>query len=229
MTTVRAIVYISLLLMLAGVLYVSIEVWSEHQQTPKLVAEAQALLRADRERPGAVTPADLPDAWRTALLQAADPGFAEHDGLDRSTPGAGTHTIAQNVAAIMRLHMGLETRARGKLTLSAQALTKQLGRDAVLTLYLNHVPLGEAHGAAVAGLPDAARSYFQTSLSQLSFDQFLQLVAMLEDPARYHLQDQPEANAARVARIHALLDGRCKPDGVLDVEYARCPSSVQNK
>jgi membrane peptidoglycan carboxypeptidase len=56
----------------------------------------------------------------------------------------------------------------------------------------------------------------------LDDDEMARLVAMIKAPNELHPVRNREAYALRLARVRAVLSGRCKPDGWLDTNYAHC-------
>jgi penicillin-binding protein 1B len=95
-------------------------------------------------------------------------------------------------------------------------------KDEQLTLALNTANFGHDGDRWVVGFPDAARTYYDRPLLELSDDQFLGLAAMLMAPDTFHPRHHPEAHAERVRRIQALVAHRCRPRGWRDVYLAGC-------
>jgi membrane peptidoglycan carboxypeptidase len=86
--------------------------------------------------------------------------------------------------------------------------------------------MGSNDGKQITGLPMAADTYLGKPLDEASEEEFVGLVAMIKAPNQYHPVTHPAELAERVARIQALLAGKCKPDGWYDTVYPSCaPSS----
>jgi membrane peptidoglycan carboxypeptidase len=165
----------------------------------------------------------LPPGWKDVLLEVEDPGFYEHAGVDARTPGAGWTTITQGLAKryfFEKFEPGIH--AKIKQSIAAVVLDRALAKDLQLTLFLNTAGLGPAEDGWVEGFPAAARVYFDKPLESCDRREFVTLVAMLIGPAAYHPVRGREALDDRVARIEALLEGRCAPAGPRDVLYESC-------
>jgi membrane peptidoglycan carboxypeptidase len=196
--------------------------------------EGLAVLRARSHTPAALASvadrplrlAALSPQRRAWLLAVEDPGFYRHHGVDFSTPGAGMTTITQ--AMVKRLYFDDFHPGFPKIEQSLIAwlvLDRAVSKDELLEIFLNHVRFGGIGGREVIGFEDAARSFYGRPVARLSDREYLSLVAMLMAPAKLDLRRHPRENAERVARIEALLAGRCRPSGLRDVQYARCAAS----
>jgi len=64
-------------------------------------------------------------------------------------------------------------------------------------------------GDDIVGFEDAARSYFDKPVAQLSGDEFLALVAMLSGPTVLNPRTHPKENAERVAILKQAVTSRC--------------------
>ncbi len=171
--------------------------------------------------------ADLPPEWKSILLAVEDPAFHEHPGVDLFTPGAGQTTLTQALAKVHcfeAFRPGIH--AKLKQTACALVLDRRLDKELQLTLFLNTASLGPGPDGWVWGFPAAALAYRGRPLEELDRGEFLTLVAMLIGPATYHPVRGPERLARRVARIEALLAGRCRPAGHGDVYYEACAGAA---
>lgn len=194
--------------------YESIAVYRAKQRTPAvLAAAAKGELGLD----------DLGDRRRAMLLKVEDPGFHTHRGLDFTTPGQGMTNLTQ--ALVKHFYFDRFEPGFAKIEQSLIArfvLDPAMSKDAQIAAFLNHASFGNRRGRPVIGFADAARTFYGREFASLSDDQFLGLVAMLMAPSRLNPLRHPEANAERVARIKALLAGRCRPVGLRDVTYEAC-------
>ena len=48
---------------------------------------------------------------------------------------------------------------------------------------------------------------------------------MIKAPNAYHPVREPVAYAARLVRVQAVLDGRCRPTGWFDTDYSHCAAA----
>lgn len=193
--------------------------------------EAYAVARAKARTPALLAAvaarevrlADIPARRLAMLLAVEDPGFYAHRGIDMTTPGAGRTTITQ--ALVKRLYFRRFEPGFAKIEqslISRFVLDPAIAKREQLELFLNYASFGNRRGRPIIGFADAARTYFGRDLAALDDQRFLALVAMLIGPNALDPIRHPRENARRVARIEAMLAGRCQPAGVDDVTYAGC-------
>jgi membrane carboxypeptidase/penicillin-binding protein len=206
---------LALLVLLIGfVAYEVFAVWRAKQRTPAVLAEAAK---------GELNVADIPPRRIAMLLKVEDPGFYQHHGVDYSTPGASMTSITQSL--VKRFYFAHFRKGFPKIeqTLIARfVLDPAMSKDAQLKAYLNFTYFGTQQGRPVIGYADAARTYYDRELSQLSDHEFLSLVAMTMAPNALDPLRHQAANAERVRRIEAMLAGKCQPTGLRDVTYESC-------
>jgi membrane carboxypeptidase/penicillin-binding protein len=173
------------------------------------------------------------------LLRVEDPTFFRHSGLSLAD-GQGMATISSAVARdlyfsdrplaglsglLQRFYSGVFNCCK-KIDLGrdviALVLDAKLSKRDQLAMYVSDVYMGSHDGAPIAGLPAAAGAYLGKPLEELSEAEFVGLVAMIKAPDLYHPQRDPARHAQRVARIQALLSGKCRPDGWFDTTYEGC-------
>ncbi|MBF0409700.1 MAG: transglycosylase domain-containing protein [Candidatus Riflebacteria bacterium] len=201
------------LFLLAMVLFYANDVRLARQDTPKLFQSAL-------EKYGStIKPKDLPDAFRNALLAVEDPAFYQHHGVDLHTPGAGMTTITQGLVKLLYFPNGFQPGIEKiRQTLIAQyAFDSCISKDDQFLLFLNACYLGHENGQAIHGYENGSRVYFSKKFSEITYDDFLSLVAMHISPNS--LKPVMKSNAERVVRIKEYLSGQRKPSGVLDVDY----------
>jgi penicillin-binding protein 1A len=153
---------------------------------------------------------DFPDNVVKAVISIEDRRFYSHWGFDiegiiralRHNAAAGTiveggSTITQQLVKIRFL--GHERTLHHKLreALVAVWLELTLGKDEVLTRYLNSVYLG--NGAY--GMSAAARLYFGKRLSELTLPEAAMLAGLIKAPSRDNPVLNPNAARARAAVV----------------------------
>lgn len=159
------------------------------------------------------------------LLAVEDPGFWRHGGVDYETPGQGRTTLTQGLVKFLYFDRFRPGFAKIEQSLIAWAvLDRAMNKRDQLSLYVNHAYLGNDRGRPVRGFEDAARTWIGKPYAALNDREFLSLVAMPIGPNRLDPIRHPQANAARVRRIEAMLAGRCRPAGLADVTYEECDS-----
>jgi membrane carboxypeptidase/penicillin-binding protein len=170
-------------------------------------------------------PASLSQTRRDWLLAVDDPTFYQHHGIDSRTRGAGYTTITQGLVKVLffdDFQPGLFRWRKVKQTIIAIAFNSRVSKDEQLRLFVNAVYLGNRDGHEVRGFSSASEEYIGKPFTQISDEEYLQLVAMIVAPDKYNLATHPDRNRDRVQRIRRLLAGECTPGGVNDVEYADC-------
>ncbi|MEW6760434.1 MAG: transglycosylase domain-containing protein [Pseudomonadota bacterium] len=173
------------------------------------------------------------------LLRVEDPTFFEHAGLSIA-PGQGVATISSALArdvfigerrldgvsgAVQRFYRSVFDCCK-RIDLGRDVMTlvldSRMSKRDQLARYVATVYMGTHEGQQVSGLALAARSYLGKPLEETSAAEFVKLVAMIKAPSQYHPTRGPEALAQRVARIQALLAGRCTASGWFDTEFKEC-------
>ena len=173
------------------------------------------------------------------LLKIEDPSFLAHHGLSLAD-GQGVATLSSAVARELFLYDAPMTGVSGGLQRFYRAVFEcckkvDLGRDTMalvldasaskqrqLALYAATVYMGRHEGRQVRGLDAAAQAYLGKPLAAVNDDEMAGLVAMIKAPNEFHPLRNPDAYQLRLARVRAVLAGRCRPDGWLDTSYAHC-------
>jgi penicillin-binding protein 1A len=228
---------IAFIAVLCAVMAVGAMVWALHDlpaEKPIGSGEPSLLLEAaNGEALGRVGPLKMADAARTdfpdnlvkAVVSIEDRHFYSHWGLD---PEGILRALRRNIAAggiveggstitqqlVKMRFLGHQRTVRHKLreALVATWLDMHLGKDEILTRYLNSVYLGNG----VYGMAAAARFYFDRSLSDLTLPEAAMLAGMIRAPSRDNpLQDLEAARARAAVVIDAL-----RAAGVIDGKAA---------
>lgn len=215
----RKILYGAVVALLALTIYTLGIMYSGSERTDQLAEQV-----AELETSG-LAPTDLPVGWLDDLLTVEDPSFFEHSGIDLTSPGAGITTLTQGLAKVHYFDDFKPGLAKYKQSVLALQLDHAMSKDDQLVLYLNTARLGHVEGRGISGFEEAAQAYFSKPFDQLTHDDFLSLVAMLVGPNHFHVTRHPARNRERVQRIQALLEGRCAPQGLMDVYFEQCAPS----
>ena len=181
----------------------------------------------------------LSQSQRAILLRIEDPSFFTHHGLSLAE-GQGVATISSAVARDLFLYDGRLDGLQGQLQRFYRGVFDccrkvDLGRDTMalvldasaskerqLALYVGGVYMGRHEGRQLRGLEQGAHAYLGKPLAALDDDEMGRLVAMLKAPNELHPVRNREAYVLRLARVRAVLAGRCRPDGWLDTDYIHC-------
>lgn len=168
-----------------------------------------------------VPPERIPAVMRGAMVCAEDAAFYSHPGLDllgvaraiwtdlvRGRYAQGASTITQQLAKTRFLDRTKTVTRKLKELVLARKLEQKLGKDEILSLYLNEVYFG--HGRY--GAEEAARFYFGKSVSQIDVAEAALLAGVVNSPARFSPLKHPEA--AKERRQYVL--GQMLKHGYID-------------
>ena len=136
----------------------------------------------------------IPLVVRNAFIAAEDDGFYRHKGVDpisivrafvnNALAGGkvqGGSTITQQVVKSLLLSPKKSYERKLKEMILAMRLERQLSKDEILYLYLNHIYLGSgAYGVAAA-----AQEYFGKNVEHLSLAEAALLAGLPQAPSRY--------------------------------------------
>jgi penicillin-binding protein 1B len=166
-----------------------------------------------------VTPEQVPEQLRTALMVVEDRRFLQHIGVD---------PIALGRAVIANLRAGEVTQGGSTLTQqlvknyfldNRRTLTRKL-REAlmavvlelhypkadILNAYINEIYLGQDGQRAVHGFGLASQFYFSRPLHELELHQLALLVALVRGPGYYDPLRAPERALARRNLVLDLME-----------------------
>ncbi|MCM2305015.1 MAG: transglycosylase domain-containing protein, partial [Elusimicrobia bacterium] len=178
---------------------------------PELVVEL-AGEKSERREPAAWE--QIPPSLRDAVVATEDKRFWTHHGLDpravaraalanlRRRDLQGASTITQQLSK--NLFLSPRRTFRRKLSEAALSLYLELRLDKqrILTLYLNHIYLGQDGPSSVMGVRSAARHYFSKEVSDLTLTESALIAGVIRGPGVYNPFRDPAAAKAR--RDHVL-------------------------
>lgn len=164
------------------------------QVTRVLARDGTLLGSIFTERRTVVKFEDVPGHVKLAFLAAEDASFYEHEGLDyfgmlramvanfrAGSTRQGASTITQQVVKNLLLSPERTYERKIKETILASRLERELGKDEILWLYLNHIYLG--HGRY--GVEEASRHYFAKSARGLDLSEAALLAGLAAAPERF--------------------------------------------
>ena len=168
---------------------------------------------------------DFPDQLVKAVLSIEDRRFFSHWGVDpwgiaraayaNWTAGSiveGGSTITQQLVKMQFVggERSLDRKVREAFT--AAWLDFRVGKDEILTRYLNSVYLG----AGAYGMSAAARLYFDKSLGELTLAESAMLAGLIQAPSRY----DPIRNLEAAQRRAGTVLDAMREAGAIDAEAA---------
>ncbi len=178
---------------------------------PELIVEL-AGEKSERREPAPWE--QIPPSLKDAVVATEDKRFWTHHGLDpramaRATLAnlyrrelQGASTITQQLSK--NLFLSPRRTFRRKLAEAALALYLELRLDKqrILTLYLNHIYLGQDGPTSVMGVRSAARHYFSKEVADLTLPESALIAGVIRGPGIYNPFRDPAAAKAR--RDHVL-------------------------
>ena len=183
---------------------------------PELAAQ---LSGAQKVRRDPVTWEQIPQSLRDAVVAAEDKRFWTHWGIDprailravwanaRGHDLQGASTITQQLSK--NLFLSPRRTFSRKISEAALAvyLEMRLDKKRILTLYLNHIYLGQAGAASVMGMRSASRYYFSKDPQDLTLAESAALAGMIRGPGFYSpFQNLEACRARRDWVLHRMKD-----------------------
>lgn len=163
--------------------------------------------------------ADYPDHLVDAVLAIEDRRFFEHFGVDVRgitrafvrNVGAGQvvqggSTITQQLVKVLYLEHDRTLRRKIQETLISFWLESRLGKEEILTRYLNSIYLG----AGATGVPAAARVYFDKEVGDLTLAESAMIAGVIRAPSVLNPRRNPEGARQRAELVLSSMvaDGR---------------------
>jgi penicillin-binding protein 1A len=157
--------------------------------------------------PVILTPAEIPEAMKKAIIAVEDKRFFDHSGVDlvallsvvRGGLSRGGSTIPMQLLKNLVLH---DLRGRGTLARierkraevwHAGAFDEAVGKEELLAAYLNQIEFG---GRDIVGLYRASRHFFRKEPKDLTLYEAALLAGMVQAPARFNpLREQTRQRA----------------------------------
>ena len=159
---------------------------------------------------------ELPNEYQNILIKVQDPGFYNHKGVDLVTPGAGLTTITQSLAKTFYFKEFKQGwRKIPQTTYARYALQPKVEKEMQLDLFVNIIGFGNG----TRGILSASQFYYNKLPQELTEDEFISLIACLNNPQLLNPKYNPDANKERVRRIKKYLKGEYVPTSVFDIEY----------
>ncbi|HKR66856.1 MAG TPA: PBP1A family penicillin-binding protein [Thermoanaerobaculia bacterium] len=178
---------------------------------------------------------ELPPHVADAFIATEDVRFRHHPGVDpigilralfRNVRAGGIRqggsTIPQQVIKQHFLTNERTWRRKFVEMVLSVALDARFSKDEILELYLNDVYLGHHNGAAILGVDEAARIYFDKSAKALRVDEAALLAAMVHAPNRDNPEKRPDiVRARRDMVLHIMRKEKMIDDAQLNDAIAR--------
>lgn len=189
-----------------------------------VTADGQLLADFSIEKREIVPFEQIPKRVMQAFIAAEDANFFDHYGFDpwyfmramgknmaarRFKEGASTITMQLARTFFLSREKKIERKAK-EILLSVFVLEKNLSKRDILYLYLNQIYLG--HGAY--GIGQAAHTYFDKNIQDLSLGEIAVLAGLPKAPGR----DSPFVNMARATERREYVLRRMQEEGYISKE-----------
>lgn len=200
---------------------------------PEVVGELSGPLKLRRD------PAswdEIPVAIKNAVVAIEDKRFFTHFGVDpRALVRAAWHnlgsgsgvqggsTITQQLAK--NLLLSPQRTLRRKLAEAALALYLEwrYTKQEILTLYLNHIYMGQDGIVSIAGVKSAAAHFFGKNLNDLTRAECAMLAGIIQRPSAYSPFREPEA---ALTRRNVVLQRMFEEGMILEEELRQSQAEV---
>lgn len=187
--------------------------------------DAQASMKslaASMVRDNSNAEVDTP-AFVEMIIAVEDPNFAQHNGFDTQTPGAGPTTLTQEVATRYDILVPEGESVAEYRKGWTRGIEETLSKEEIMAFYLNDLRYGDVESAFFSSPSRAAQTLFDKEISALDRDEMIVLVAGIHYRASWNPKAPLERTMLRrIARITALLDGKCQPEDNADVLLLGC-------
>ncbi len=196
-----------------------------------------------RERRQLTPLEEVPDHVVRAFVAGEDSTFFEHAGVDYVSIARaawknfvagetvqGGSTITQQMVKTLLLTPEQTYRRKVREMVLASDIETRFTKQEILFLYINQIYFG--HGAY--GIGEAARSYFDKHVSELTISEGAMLAGLPKAPSRYSPHANPDQAESRrryvLERMHAdaFLDDATYQAALADVPVLRDPAEREN-
>lgn len=198
---------------------------------PELVTELSGSKKVRREP----TPwEDFPPGLIDAVVSVEDRRFYKHHGVDpraisraawynlRTRRGLqGGSTITQQLAKNFFLTQDRTLQRKLVEVGFAVYLDLRYSKERILTLYLNHIYMGQDGVVSVMGMGAASQFYFGKSLRDLTLEENALLAGIIRSPYRYNPFVNPRAARERRNRVLKLM---LEENAITEREFERAKS-----
>lgn len=174
-----------------------------------------------------LSPEEVPEALKQALIAVEDRRFERHIGVDlraiaraavvNLTAGEiqqGASTLTQQLVRSFFLTNDRTWRRKVSEALMSISLEIRYDKDELLHAYINEVYLGQEGARAIHGFGLASRFYFGKPLAELDSHEIALLVAIVRGPSYY----DPYRNAERALKRRDLVLDLMAAEGVITEE-----------
>jgi len=213
--------------------------YSAAQLEPQLISSVTG---ADREKRKVVTFNDLPHPLIQAITVTEDRTFFDHYGVnirgiirallrrydpDPNSPinQQGGSSITQQLVKNLLLSDDKTWERKISEAYMSIILETRLSKQEIFTLYCNQIYLGQQAGFSINGVGEAAESYFNKDVTQLTLPEAAFIASIIRSPNRYNPYKNLETATSRRNQVLQSM----AETGVITQETAKEAQSVPLK
>lgn len=180
----------------------------------------------------------IPTHLVEAVLAMEDSRFRDHEGLDplgiarallinawAGSTRQGGSTLTQQLVKNLFLSRERTYERKAREALLAVAVEQRLSKDSILELYLNEIYLGQASGASICGVDQAARAFFGKPVQRLDLAESATIAGIISAPNRWSPLRYPEEALqrrdialARMAEVGAVSEAEAAAASALPLQ-----------
>ena len=132
------------------------------------------------------------------LLQSTDPNFYSSDGVSL---GKGKSISLYLVEDLYLKNVEKDISSLREYLFAKYVINSTVSKDLQLNLFINLVYFGHN----IYGFSNAANFYFDKEFKNLNMDEFMALVATIDNPDIYNIKDYPIQNQNRIKLIEKTI------------------------
>ena len=208
---------------------------NSYEVEPQLITN---LFDKTREKRRLIQYDDIPKVLRDAVLAIEDRRFFEHQGIDPIgmmraafvdltgrgiTQGAST--ITQQLVRSFWLSPERKVLRKAKEIYMAFILENRLDKKQIFTLYANDVYLGQRGSFSINGFGEAATSYFNKDIKNLTIPEAALLAGIIQAPSRYNPTRNPDR---ALQRRNVVLQSMLETGSISKEQYQQASKTPLN-
>jgi penicillin-binding protein 1B len=208
---------------------------TSYEVEPQLITN---LFDKTREKRRLIQYDDIPKVLRDAVLAIEDRRFFEHQGIDPigmmraafvDVTGRGitqgASTITQQLVRSFWLSPERKVLRKAKEIYMAFILENRLDKKQIFTLYANDVYLGQRGSFSINGFGEAATSYFNKDIKNLTIPEAALLAGIIQAPSRYNPTRNPDR---ALQRRNVVMQSMLETGSISKEQYQQASKTPLN-
>jgi penicillin-binding protein 1B len=208
---------------------------NSYEVEPQLITN---LFDKTREKRRLIQYQDIPKVLRDAVLAIEDRRFFEHQGIDpigilraafvdltgRGITQGGS-TITQQLVRSFWLSPERKILRKAKEIYMAFILENRLDKKQIFTLYANDVYLGQRGSFSINGFGEAATSFFNKDIENLTIPEAALVAGIIQAPSRYNPTRNPDR---ALQRRNVVLQSMMETGSISKEQYQQASKTPLN-